>query len=110
MLTVYAAVFGAVGALIAICLSAVSLVLHWVERQKSPQVQELHLRCDSLQLAQTEMLDRIEHWTRRDRVRRLRESEPSTPSEKPEQLAAPSNQLQLKQQLRAVARERGILK
>jgi len=85
------------------------LVLHWVERQKSPQVQELHLRCDSLQLAQTEMLDRIEHWTRRDRVRRLRE-EPNTQNEPQSLPAEPLNQMQLKQQLRSVAREKGILK
>lgn len=73
MLTAYAAVIGAGVAVIAVCLSAVSLLLHYVQRDKHPEVQQLHTRCDQLQLAQADMLDRIEHWTRRDRVRRLRE-------------------------------------
>jgi hypothetical protein len=108
MLTSYAALIGASVAVVAIILSATSLVLHWLEREKSPQVQELHSRCDALQLAQVDMLDRIEHWTRRDRVRRLRESEPNTQSETPNAPSAPSNQAELKQQLRSLAKLKGM--
>lgn len=108
MLTSYAALIGAAVSVVAIILSAVSLVLHWLERDKSPQVQELHSRCDSLQLAQAEMLDRIEHWTRRDRVRRLRE-EPNSQNEQPVQLVEQPNQQQLKQQLRQRAKASGVI-
>ncbi|MCX6497171.1 MAG: hypothetical protein NTU93_00040, partial [Arthrobacter sp.] len=59
--------------LTAICLSAVSLGVHYLQRDKSPEVSALEARLDSMQLAQIDMMDRIEHWTRRDRVRRLRE-------------------------------------
>lgn len=108
MLTVYAAIIGAAVAVVAVILSAVSLGLHWLNRDKHPQVQELHSRCDALQLAQADMLDRIEHWTRRDRVRRLRE-EPNTPSETPSAPVAPLNQAELKQHLRNLAKQKGAM-
>ena len=73
MITTYAAVGGFALALTAICLSAVSLGVHYLTRDKSPEVSALEARLDSMQLAQIDMMDRIEHWTRRDRVRRLRE-------------------------------------
>jgi hypothetical protein len=101
MLTAYAAVIGAGVAVIAVCLSAVSLLLHYVQRDRQPEVQQLHTRCDQLQLAQADMLDRIEHWTRRDRVRRLRDG-----AEAPDEAAAPlpTN----KNQLRLLAKQKGF--
>jgi hypothetical protein len=75
--------------------------LHWLNRDKHPEVQALHTRCDQLQLAQADMLDRIEHWTRRDRVRRLRESESND-------AAVP--QLEGKAALREAAKAKGILR
>jgi hypothetical protein len=111
MLTVYAAVIGAAVSVVAVILGAVSLGLHWLNRDKHPQVQELHARCDALQLAQTDMLDRIEHWTRRDRVRRLREA-PSDTAESSQSngpvlvAQAPQSSAELKAQLRQQLRQR----
>lgn len=101
VLTAYAAIIGAGVAVVAVCLSAVSLGLHWLNRDKHPDVQALHTRCDQLQLAQADMLDRIEHWTRRDRVRRLRDAQEQEP------VPAPTND---KAQLRAIAKQKGILR
>lgn len=101
MITAYAAVAGAALALVAVFLSAVSLGLHWLNRDKHPEVQALHTRCDQLQLAQADMLDRIEHWTRRDRVRRLREADAND-------VAAP--QLTGKAALREAAKAKGVLR
>jgi len=102
VVTQYAAVLGMALAVVAVCLSAVSLGLHWLNRDKHPEVQALHTRCDQLQLAQTDMLDRIEHWTRRDRVRRLREGEAETAAAQ-----TPTND---KSQLRAIAKAKGVLR
>lgn len=101
MITEIAAVAGAGIALVAFCLSAVSLGLHWLERDKHPDVQALHTRCDQLQLAQTDMLDRIEHWTRRDRVRRIRDAQAQEPEPAPADAKA---------QLRAIAKSKGIIR
>jgi hypothetical protein len=64
---------GVAAGLVAFFLSAVSLGLHWLNHGKHPDVTALQSRMDAFQMAQVEMLDRIEHWTRRDRVRRVRD-------------------------------------
>ena len=103
MITVYAAVIGAGVSVVALCLSAVSLLVHWVRRDEQPEVQAINTRCDQLQLAQADMLDRIEHWTRRDRVRRLRDG-----AEQPVDAAPPLASPPTKSDLRAVAKAKGF--
>jgi hypothetical protein len=103
----YLAVGGFGLSLVAVCLSAVSLLIHWVRRDEQPEVQALHTRCDQLQLAQTDMLDRIEHWTRRDRVRRLREGAESPAADVPVADPAPGAG---KDALRIRAKQLGVIR
>jgi hypothetical protein len=57
---------------IAICLSAVSLLIHWRDH-RAPTPASLTAEVQALRIAQADVVDRLEHWTRRDRVRRLRD-------------------------------------
>ena len=56
-------------AALSIALSGVSLALHWVRGREHPDVSQLRTE-------QLDLLDRVEHWMKRDRVRRLRDSAP----------------------------------
>jgi hypothetical protein len=107
VITAYAAIGGFGLALVAVCLGAVSLGLHWLQREKTPELQAVHTRCDQLQLAQADMLDRIEHWTRRDRVRRLRE-EPGAELSPPVPEASDPHAKKI--QLRNLARQSGVIR
>jgi hypothetical protein len=109
MLTAYAALIGAAVSAVAIILSGVSLTLHWLERNSTPQVDHLNARIDSLQTSQLDILDKVEHWQRRDRVRRVRESQESstTQNEQPEPLQSPPA-VSSKDQLRLIARQKGF--
>lgn len=69
-------------AFVAISLSAVSLALHWRNRG-TPTTIALAGQVEQLRLGQIEVVDRLEHWTRRDRVRRLRDSRDGSPGKAP---------------------------
>ena len=109
MLTAYAALIGAAVSAVAIILSGVSLTLHWLERNSSPQVDHLNARIDSLQTSQLDILDKVEHWQRRDRVRRVRESQESLPTQnEPLELQPSQPSVLPKDQLRLLARQKGF--
>ena len=91
MLLLVAASFSA----IALGLSVVSLALHYARRNEHPAVAQL--KADHLDL-----LDKVEHWMKRDRVRRLRASQEA--QEQPELPAVPEG----KAGLRVAARTRGF--
>lgn len=61
---------------IALGLSVVSLALHYSRRNEHPAVAQL--KADHLDL-----LDKVEHWMKRDRVRRLRASQEAQEPEQP---------------------------
>lgn len=82
----------------ALVLAAISLAAHWYRGQEHPDVSAL--RAEVL-----DILDKVEHWMKRDRVRRLRDSH-EQPDEQPTQPAAPTT----KAELRALARNRGLLR
>jgi hypothetical protein len=109
MLTAYAALIGAAVSAVALLLSAVSLGIHWLERKSTPQVDHLNARIDSLQTSQLDILDKVEHWQRRDRVRRVRDAQESshTQNEQQEPLQLPPAASQ-KDQLRLIARQKGF--
>jgi len=78
------------GVLIALTLSVVSLVLHYVRRKETPEYTELSSQIRVLSLELTEIIDKFKHQVNRDNVRRARAGsedklaaapEPSTPAE-----------------------------
>lgn len=92
------------GALLALTLSVISLCLHWIRRTETPEYAALVTRIQEQQTQHLDLLDKVEHWRKRDNVRRARLgaeeklSEPApneTPAEK-------------KARLRTVATARGL--
>jgi len=55
--------------LVAVALAGVSLALHWRAGTATALVPRVH----ALESDLNDLYDRVEHWQRRDRVRRLRE-------------------------------------
>lgn len=67
----------------ALCSAGVSLFLHWI-RPSEPTTAEQARELQALRLAHADLVDRVEQWQKRDRVRRLREGRESvdeTPAE-----------------------------
>lgn len=78
---------------VALGCSVVSLALHYARRNEHPDVTQL--RTDVL-----DVLDKVEHWIKRDRVRRLRASREE--DEPAEALPLASRKDQLRAKLRAM--------
>lgn len=51
----------------------VSLLLHWKRPVQHPETTRLMAEIEQLRSAQLDILDRVEHWMKRDRVRRARQ-------------------------------------
>lgn len=60
------------GALLALTISVVALVLHWVKRHSTPETDRIDARISSLSVQHLDLLDKVEHWRRRDNVRNAR--------------------------------------
>jgi hypothetical protein len=69
--------FLAAGTLLALGFSSVALALHWVRGKEHPDVTAL--KADIL-----DMWDKVEHWRKRDSVRRARDSQYDTEQPQPE--------------------------
>lgn len=97
-------------AAVAFLLSAVSLAVHYLKRNEHPLVAPLQSQIDSIQLTQADIIDRVEHWMKRDRVRKLREGQEAASSANIEPLNEPQSlpHAQGKEQLRQVARQKGF--
>ena len=61
------------GVLIAIVLSVVSLVLHYIRRTETPEYTALSAQIRSLDAELVDLMDKVKHWRNRDNVRRARE-------------------------------------
>lgn len=95
--------FGALAvALVSFLLSLTSLLVHYAKRAENPITAPLEQQIQALQLGQVDLVDRIEHWTRRDRTRRLRAAEAEPES------VEPTSPAEVKRQLRLQARQIGI--
>ncbi len=79
------------GALMALVLSAVSLVLHYVRRKETPEYTALAAQIRALDAEIIDLMDKVKHWRNRDQVRQAREGsakradeagEPNTAAEK----------------------------
>jgi len=60
-------------AFVALCFSGVSLILHFIRRRQPPEVSELWTAVQEARTQHLDLLDKVEHWRRRDSVRRARQ-------------------------------------
>ena len=77
-------------AIFALTISVISLVLHWIKRAEPPEITAVMTRIQEVQTQHLDLLDKVEHWRKRDNVRRARQGaedklqavpDPSTPAE-----------------------------
>ena len=61
------------GALLALTISVVSLVLHYVRRKETPEYTALSSQIRALDAEIIDLMDKIKHWRNRDAVRKARE-------------------------------------
>jgi ABC-type transport system involved in cytochrome bd biosynthesis fused ATPase/permease subunit len=95
--------YGALGvSLVSFCLSLASILIHYAKRGENPLTAHLEMQIDALRLGQTDLIDRVDQWTKRDRTRRAREQVETTPE--------PASPEQAKAFLRQRAREVGALR
>lgn len=66
-----ATVFGLLG----LCISIVSLLIHWKRPEQHPDVSRVESELASVKASTIELYDRVEHWMKRDRVRKAREGQ-----------------------------------
>jgi len=93
--TVYAAI-SLSGALIALTLSVVSLVLHYIRRSETPEYTALSSQIRALDAEIIDLMDKVKHWRNRDAVRAAREGSAKKLEESPE----PTTKAEYKTQLR----------
>jgi len=74
-------------AFVALCFSGVSLILHFIRRRQPPEVSELWTAVQEARTQHLDLLDKVEHWRRRDSVRRARQG-----AEDKQQVAASEDQ------------------
>lgn len=91
-------------ALLAVTLSAVSLVLHYVRRKETPEYTALSSQIRTLEAELVDVLDKVKHWRNRDNVRRAREGS----ERKAEDAAPPETPAEYKESLRRKATARGL--
>ena len=99
MPTVYASL-ALSGALIALTLSVVSLVLHYIRRSETPEYTALSSQIRALDAEIIDLMDKVKHWRNRDAVRAAREGS----AKKLEEAAEPTTKAEYKSQLRRRAR------
>ncbi|MEE8609037.1 MAG: hypothetical protein V3S55_15645 [Nitrospiraceae bacterium] len=92
------------GALFALVLSVVSLVLHYVRRKETPEYTALSAQIRALDAELIDMMDKVKHWRNRDQVRTAREKSEAKLSEAPD----PSTPAEIKQALRRKATAAGM--
>jgi hypothetical protein len=88
-------------ALVSFLLSLTALVIHYAKRHDNPVTAPLQQQIDALRLGQTDLIDRVDQWTKRDRTRRLRERDAE-----PDPAVIPND----KAQLRMIAKQRGLIR
>jgi hypothetical protein len=86
--------------------SLTGILIHYAKRHENPITAPLEQAIHALQLGQADIIDRVDHWTRRDRTRRLRADKVD---DDVVPLVTPSP-ADMKQQLRAQARQMGIVR
>jgi len=92
------------GVLIALILSVVSLVIHYVRRSETPEYTALSSQIRSLDAELTDLMDKVKHWRNRDNVRRARQGA----EEKAEAAGEPATPADIKSALRRKATAAGL--
>lgn len=90
-------------------LAVSALLLHYAKRAQNPLTGPLEAEINALKVGQADIVDRVEHWMKRDRARRVRaevDDSPPTPTGIPE----PPPGVIDKQTIRSVARTRGLVR
>lgn len=82
-------------AFVALCFSTVALMIHWFKRKEPAEVTEVWSAIQALKTDHLDLMDKVEHWRRRDSVRRARQGaedkaapavEPETPADRKAEL------------------------
>jgi len=92
------------GALIALTLSIVSLVIHYVRRTETPEYTALSSQVRALEAEIIDLVDKVKHWRNRDNVRRARQGA----EEKAEAAGNPETPTDYKSALRRKAMAAGL--
>jgi hypothetical protein len=103
----FALVFAVGFALVSFLTSALTLAIQYARRHENPITAPLEQAIHALQLGQADIIDRVDHWTRRDRTRRLRAEKID---DQEEVVPLPVSQADVKAQLRQRAQTLGIIK
>jgi len=98
-------------------LGVVSLALHWVRRASHPATAHLEQELLAAKLNITELADRLDHFMRRERVRRTRDNAATSQDAPgdvfvppPATSVSPQTRVDPKDELRMIARQRGVLR
>jgi len=91
-------------ALVAVIFSVVSLIIHFIRRKESPEVAEVWTALQEQKTQHLDLLDKVEHWRRRDSVRRARQGA----EDKQELAAAPVTTADRKAELRRKVAAAGL--
>ena len=105
-LSTYAALGGFGLSVVALAVSAFSVMVHWLRRHSDPVLGPIEAEIQSLKTAQADLVDRVEHWQRRDRTRRIRK-EQQDEQDLPQPEPSPA---ELKRHLRLQAKQLGVLR
>jgi len=92
------------GVLLALVLSVVSLVIHYVRRSETPEYTALSSQIRSLDAELIDLMDKVKHWRNRDNVRRARQGAEEKLKAAPE----PETPAEYKTELRRKATARGL--
>jgi hypothetical protein len=110
-----------IAALVAVAgflLGLISLALHWVRRAEHPYLAPIQREMAELRLSHADIVERLEAFLNRDRVRRSRDKALQTAQESagaaidppPATTPTPPSGDELKQALRRAARAQGVLR
>jgi len=92
------------GALFALVVSTISLVLHYVRRKETPEYTALSSQIRALDTELVDMMDKVKHWRNRDGVRAAREKAET----KLNDVVPPETPAEYKSRLRAKATAAGM--
>jgi hypothetical protein len=88
--------------------SVVSVAIHYAKRHENPVLGPIEAELAAVKLQQVDVIDRLEHFMKRDRTRRVREAATPDAPEQLEVIPAPGiTSTPDKATLRAVARQKG---
>lgn len=82
--------FSAVFAFMGFGAGTISLVFHWVRRKEHPDVSEVRAEIHQVQRDYIDLMDKVNYWVKRDRVRNIREAKEAEKTQ-PDSLQAPVN-------------------